>query len=53
MGEGCINIPQIRNWVESTGYKSFIEVEIFSKHYWAMEQRIFLDMIIEAYLAHV
>ena len=53
MGEGCINIPQIRNWAESTGFKSFIEVEIFSKHYWAMEQKIFLDMIIEAYLAHV
>lgn len=53
MGEGCIPIRQIRTWVEATGYNGFIEVEIFSKKYWAMDQKEFLPMIIEAYLAHV
>ena len=53
MGEGCIDIKQIRSWVESAGYNGFIEVEIFSKKYWAMEQKAFLGIIIEAYLAHV
>ena len=53
MGEGCIPIQQIRSWVESTGYDGFIEVEIFSSNYWAMDQKVFLTKIIEAYLANV
>ena len=53
MGEGCINIRQIRRWVESAGFDGFIEVEIFSKRYWAMDQKRFLKMIVDAYLAHV
>jgi len=53
MGEGCIDIRQIRHWVESAGYDGFIEVEIFSKKYWAMNQKEFLSMVIEAYQAHV
>ena len=53
MGEGCIDIPQIRGWVESAGFNGFHEVEIFSKTYWEMDQKIFLDRIVEAYLRHV
>lgn len=53
MGEGCIDISQIRSWVESTGFDSFIEVEIFSKKYWAMDQNKFLELIINAYLKYV
>ncbi len=53
MGEGCIDIKQIREWIESTGYNGFIEVEIFSKKYWAMDQTDFIDKIINAYLQHV
>lgn len=34
MGDGVIDIPQIRSWVESTGYNDSIEVEILS-HCWA------------------
>lgn len=49
MGEGCIPINQISNWVEKTGFNSHIEVEIFSNHYWSMDQHHFLDMIIDAY----
>ncbi len=53
MGEGCIDIREIRSWVESAGYDGFIEVEIFSKKYWEMDQPQFLDQIVKAYLDHV
>ena len=53
MGEGCINLRQIRSWVDATGYNGFIEVEIFSKKYWAMDQKEFLDLIIAAYRSNV
>lgn len=49
MGEGCINIPEIRSWVEEAGFEGFHEVEIFSNHYWQMEQDAFLKKIVEAY----
>jgi len=49
MGEGCIPIRKIRSWVEATGYKSFIEVEIFSTEYWKLDQSLFLKNIIAAY----
>lgn len=50
MGEGCINVPEIRKWVEEAGFEGLYEVEIFSSHYWSMDQHEFLDMIIKAYL---
>jgi sugar phosphate isomerase/epimerase len=53
MGEGCIDIKQIRGWVESAGFDGFHEVEIFSKTYWEMDQKVFLDRIVEAYHLHV
>ncbi len=49
MGNGCINIPQIRGWVEKAGFKGFHEVEIFSEKYWAMDQKEYLKMIKQAY----
>jgi sugar phosphate isomerase/epimerase len=49
MGEGCINIRQIRGWVEEAGFNGFNEVEIFSNTYWQMDQQVFLSTIIEAY----
>ena len=52
MGEGCINIPRIRGWVEEAGFDGYNEVEIFSNRYWAMEQEQFLERIITAYTAH-
>ncbi len=52
MGEGCIDVPQIRGWVEENGFGGFVEVEIFSNRYWAMDQDEFLGMIKEAYLKH-
>lgn len=50
MGEGCIDIPKIRSWIEAAGFNGFIEVEIFSNRYWAMDQHQFLSQIKEAYL---
>jgi sugar phosphate isomerase/epimerase len=52
MGEGCINIKQIRSWVEKAGFTGFHEVEIFSNTYWAGDQSAFLKKIKEAYLQH-
>ena len=52
MGEGCINVPEIRGWVEENGFDGFIEVEIFSNQYWAMDQGEFLEKIKRAYLEH-
>ena len=49
MGEGCIPIRQIKSWVEAAGFTGFNEVEIFSNHYWAMDQGQWLDRIVSAY----
>lgn len=53
MGEGCIDIPQIRSWIEAAGFDGFIEVEIFSTRYWQQDQQKFLSKIKQAYLEHV
>jgi sugar phosphate isomerase/epimerase len=34
MGDGVIDIPMIRSWVEAAGYRGFHEVEIFSANNW-------------------
>ena len=49
MGEGCINLKEISQWVHEAGFQGFEEVEIFSNHYWSMNQNQFLDQIIAAY----
>lgn len=53
MGEGCINIRQIRNWVESAGFSGYNEVEIFSTNYWQQDQDQFLEKIKQSYLEYV
>lgn len=53
MGEGVINVPEIRTWVEESGFAGPIEVEIFSDRYWSMDQNAFLDSIIDAYQKYV
>ena len=50
MGEGCINLKQIRGWVEAAGFAGFNEVEIFSNERWAGEQAGYVEEIKEAYL---
>jgi sugar phosphate isomerase/epimerase len=53
MGEGVINIPKIRGWVEAAGFRGCNEVEIFSERLWAMDQTEYVKQIAEAYLQHV
>ena len=53
MGEGVIDIPQIRSWVNASGFSGYEEVEIFSNKDWAMDQDQYLEMIKEAYLKTV
>lgn len=52
MGEGCIPLKEIRSWVEAAGFRGLHEVEIFSDHYWALNQTDFLNQIIKAYTDH-
>ncbi len=52
MGEGVIQLREIRNWVETAGFKGFIEVEIFSDRYWAIDQHTYLKSITNSYLEH-
>ena len=48
MGEGCIPIRQISDWVDATGFTGFREVEIFSNRLWAMDQGEYLAKITAA-----
>ena len=50
MGDGCINVSEIRTWVEQSGFHGYNEVEIFSTKYWNMNQREYLEKIKHAYL---
>jgi sugar phosphate isomerase/epimerase len=34
MGDGVIDIPLVRSWMEAVGYRGMHEVEIFSKNNW-------------------
>jgi sugar phosphate isomerase/epimerase len=52
MGDGCIDLRSIRDWVEKTGFNGMIEVEIFSEEYWAMDQNEYVRKIADAYLRH-
>ena len=50
MGDGCIDVKQIRGWVEDAGFRGYNEVEVFSEQYWATDQHAYLDKICNAYL---
>ncbi|HEY7087680.1 MAG TPA: sugar phosphate isomerase/epimerase family protein [Tepidisphaeraceae bacterium] len=52
MGEGCIDLREIRGWVESAGFSGFNEVEIFSTDRWATDQNEYVEQIKRAYLEH-
>ncbi len=49
MGEGCINIREISDWVDAAGFSGHREVEIFSNRLWAMDQQVFLEKIAASY----
>ena len=37
MGDGVIDLPRIRSWIQSAGYGGFQEVEIFSEAWWSRD----------------
>lgn len=45
MGDGVIDIPKIRKWLEGAGYRGRYEVEIFSNDYWKMDQGEYIELI--------
>jgi sugar phosphate isomerase/epimerase len=49
MGDGVIDIPEIRGWVEAACYDGMIEVEIFSRDWWRRDPDEVLDVIAERY----
>ncbi|HRJ09048.1 MAG TPA: sugar phosphate isomerase/epimerase family protein [Prosthecobacter sp.] len=51
MGEGCIPIRQISEWVDAAGFQGAREVEIFSSRWWSQDQHEWLEKITEAYRA--
>ena len=46
MGDGVIDIPKIRGWVEKAGFAGFSEAEIFSEAWWAKPGEDVLDTCI-------
>ena len=50
MGDGVIDIPRIRGWVENAGYRGFNEVEIFSeRNWWKRDPTEVVDTCIDRY----
>lgn len=50
MGDGVIDIPRIRGWVEAAGYRGFNEVEIFSeRNWWKRDPAEVVDTCIDRY----
>ncbi|MDR7151312.1 sugar phosphate isomerase/epimerase [Hydrogenophaga palleronii] len=54
MGDGVIDIPRIRGWVEAHGFAGFSEVEIFSTgHWWKRDHDEVLKTCIERHRSAV
>jgi sugar phosphate isomerase/epimerase len=54
MGDGVIDIPKIRGWVESEGFAGYSEVEIFSTgNWWRREHGEVLDTCIQRHRSAV
>ena len=49
MGDGVIDLPKIRAFVEAAGYTGMIEVEIFSRDWWRRDPDEVLRIIAERY----
>lgn len=54
MGDGVIDIPKIRGWVEAQGFNGFSEVEIFStENWWQRDHAEVLDTCISRHQSSV
>ncbi|MDX3905245.1 MAG: sugar phosphate isomerase/epimerase family protein [Pigmentiphaga sp.] len=47
MGDGVIEIPKVRAWVESQGFSGYSEVEIFSSRWWSRDTDDILRTCVE------
>ena len=50
MGEGCIDIKKIREWIEAAGFDGYNEVEVFSERLWSRDQKQYLKDIKKSYI---
>ena len=50
MGEGCIDIKKIREWIEAAGFDGYNEVEVFSERLWGRDQKQYLKDIKKSYI---
>ena len=54
MGDGVIDIPQIRGWMEGAGFAGYSEVEIFSTgNWWQRERAEVLDTCVQRHRSTV
>jgi sugar phosphate isomerase/epimerase len=53
MGDGVIDIPKIRQWLESAGYAGRYEVEIFSTDLWQTDQAAYIEQIKDRFVNFV
>jgi sugar phosphate isomerase/epimerase len=49
MGEGCAPLKEIDALVKGVGFSGATEIEIFSSKWWARDQGVFLDHLLEQY----
>lgn len=53
MGDGVIEIPKVREWVEAAGFDGYAEVEIFSNRWWQHSHENVLDLCVERHRSAV
>ena len=53
MGDGVIDIPRIRGWVEECGFAGYSEVEIFSRDWWLQPLDRVLSVCVERHRSSV
>ncbi|MGK6311076.1 sugar phosphate isomerase/epimerase family protein [Variovorax sp. DT-64] len=53
MGDGVVEIPKIRGWIEAQGFDGYAEVEIFSDRWWKQSHNDVLDLCIERHRSAV
>jgi sugar phosphate isomerase/epimerase len=53
MGDGIIDIRQVRGWMESQGYTGYSEVEIFSHRWWERSHDEILSVCIDRHRSYV
>jgi sugar phosphate isomerase/epimerase len=53
MGDGVIDIPRIRTWLENESYDGRYEVEIFSEENWNKDQKQYIELIKQRFEEYV